>query len=120
MDHAVIGPVLAKHKAISDGLGIAISVIQRAEWRCERDRRARELLTDRADSIEGLWWIGELTCDARNAGLGRTGTVASLILMHYGISARDAIQAVRAVRPGSIETVGQEHYLSARKLTLKV
>jgi hypothetical protein len=40
--------------------------------------------------------------------------------MHYGMSARDAIQAVRAVRPGSIETVGQEHYLSARKLTLKV
>ena len=33
------------------------------------------------------------------AGLGRTGTVASLILMHYGMSARDAIQAVRAVRP---------------------
>ena len=50
------------------------------------------------------------------AGLGRTGTVASLILMHYGMSARDAIQAVRAVRPGSIETVGQEHYLSARRL----
>jgi ADP-ribosyl-[dinitrogen reductase] hydrolase len=50
------------------------------------------------------------------AGLGRTGTVASLILMHYGMSARDAIQAVRAVPPGSIETVGQEHYLSARRL----
>ena len=47
------------------------------------------------------------------AGLGRTGTVASLILIHYGMSARDAIQAVRAVHPGSIETVGQEHYLSA-------
>ena len=41
------------------------------------------------------------------AGLGRTGTVASLILMQYGVSARNAIQAVRAVRPGSIETVGQ-------------
>lgn len=46
------------------------------------------------------------------AGLGRTGTVASLILMNYGLSARDAIRTVRAARPGSIETMGQEHYLS--------
>jgi ADP-ribosyl-[dinitrogen reductase] hydrolase len=46
------------------------------------------------------------------AGLGRTGTVASLILMKYGLSAREAMQAVRAVRPGSIETLSQEHYLS--------
>jgi len=46
------------------------------------------------------------------AGLGRTGTVASLILMQYGMNARDAIKAVRAVRPGSIETFEQEHYLS--------
>ena len=46
------------------------------------------------------------------AGLGRTGTVASLILMNYGMSARDAIRTVRTARPGSIETMGQEHYLS--------
>lgn len=46
------------------------------------------------------------------AGLGRTGTVASLILMQYGFSPRDAMRAVRAVRPGSIETFTQESYLS--------
>lgn len=46
------------------------------------------------------------------AGLGRTGTVASLILMQYGFSARDAIQQVRAARPGSIQSTEQEHYLS--------
>ena len=46
------------------------------------------------------------------AGLGRTGTVASLILMKYGLSPRDAMRAVRAVRPGSIETFTQENYLS--------
>ena len=45
------------------------------------------------------------------AGLGRTGTVASLILMNYGLSARDAILAVRAARPGAVETLVQEHYL---------
>lgn len=46
------------------------------------------------------------------AGLGRTGTVASLILMHYGASARDAMQQVRAARPGSVQSIEQEHYLS--------
>ena len=46
------------------------------------------------------------------AGLGRTGTVASLILMNYGLSARDAIQQVRAARPGSVQSFEQEHYLS--------
>ncbi|MEZ5829892.1 MAG: protein-tyrosine phosphatase family protein [Dongiaceae bacterium] len=45
------------------------------------------------------------------AGLGRTGTVASLILMQYGASARDAIRQVRAVRPGSIQSIEQEDYL---------
>jgi protein-tyrosine phosphatase len=46
------------------------------------------------------------------AGLGRTGTVASLILMHYGLGAREAIRQVREARPGSIQSFVQEHYLS--------
>jgi protein-tyrosine phosphatase len=46
------------------------------------------------------------------AGLGRTGTVAALILMQYGESARDALKLVRAARPGSIQSLEQEHYLS--------
>jgi protein-tyrosine phosphatase len=46
------------------------------------------------------------------AGLGRTGTVAGLILMNYGASARDAMQQVRAARPGSVQSFEQEHYLS--------
>jgi ADP-ribosyl-[dinitrogen reductase] hydrolase len=46
------------------------------------------------------------------AGLGRTGTVAALILMQYGLSARDALQQVRAARPGSVQSMEQEHYLS--------
>lgn len=47
------------------------------------------------------------------AGLGRTGTVAALILMQYGLAARDALRAVRAARPGSVQSTEQEHYLSA-------
>jgi predicted protein tyrosine phosphatase len=49
------------------------------------------------------------------AGLGRTGTVAALILMQYGTSARDAIRQVREARPGSIQSFEQEHYLSLFK-----
>ena len=54
------------------------------------------------------------------AGLSHTGMVASLILMHYGMSARDAIQAVRAVRPGSIQTVGAGALSVRSKTNLKV
>jgi protein-tyrosine phosphatase len=46
------------------------------------------------------------------AGLGRTGTVAALILMHYGQSARNALKLVRVARPRSIQSFAQEHYLS--------
>ena len=46
------------------------------------------------------------------AGLGRTGTVAALILMNYGLSARDAMRQVREARPGSVQSFEQENYLS--------
>jgi ADP-ribosyl-[dinitrogen reductase] hydrolase len=46
------------------------------------------------------------------AGLGRTGTIAALILMNYGLSARDAMQQVRAARPGSVQSFEQESYLA--------
>jgi hypothetical protein len=49
------------------------------------------------------------------AGLGRTGTVAALILMQYGFSARDAMRQVRTARPGSVQSLEQEHYLSKFK-----
>lgn len=46
------------------------------------------------------------------AGLGRTGTVAGLILMQYGLSAKEAMRQVREARPGSIQSFEQEQYLS--------
>jgi atypical dual specificity phosphatase len=42
------------------------------------------------------------------AGLGRTGTVLAAVLVRRGRSASEAIAAVRARRPGSIETPEQE------------
>jgi len=42
------------------------------------------------------------------AGLGRTGTVLGCYLVTRGVPAEEAIVRVRAIRPGSIETRGQE------------
>jgi atypical dual specificity phosphatase len=42
------------------------------------------------------------------AGLGRTGTLLAAYLVSQGSSAVEAIARVRAVRPGSIETLAQE------------
>ena len=41
------------------------------------------------------------------AGLGRTGTIHACYLVWQGASARDAIERVRAVQPGSVETTEQ-------------
>jgi ADP-ribosyl-[dinitrogen reductase] hydrolase len=44
------------------------------------------------------------------AGLGRTGTVAALILIERGFTPSEAIAAVRRARPGAIETAAQLSY----------
>lgn len=45
------------------------------------------------------------------AGKGRTGTVASRLLVELGTHPAEAIARVRAVRPGSIETREQEEFV---------
>lgn len=45
-------------------------------------------------------------------GLGRAGLVAAKLLVMMGQDASLAIKKVRSVRPGAIETVEQEHYVS--------
>jgi atypical dual specificity phosphatase len=42
------------------------------------------------------------------AGKGRTGTVLAAYFVHQGLSAREAIDRVRHLRPGSIEVPEQE------------
>lgn len=42
------------------------------------------------------------------AGIGRTGTMLACYLVSQGEEARDAIDTVRSLRPGSIETGEQE------------
>ena len=45
------------------------------------------------------------------AGLGRTGTVAALLLIERGMPVDAAIQRVRGARPGAIEATEQEEWL---------
>lgn len=45
-------------------------------------------------------------------GLGRAGTIAALILIERGKSAPEAVREVRAARPGTIETIDQERWLT--------
>ncbi|MBV9325400.1 MAG: dual specificity protein phosphatase family protein [Chloroflexi bacterium] len=52
------------------------------------------------------------------AGLGRTGTLLAAYLVSQGQTAEEAMEVVRAVRPGSVETLEQEQaiYEYARRL----
>ena len=45
------------------------------------------------------------------AGLGRTGTVLACYLVHTGYTARDAIERVRSLRPGSVESPFQQEFV---------
>jgi len=53
------------------------------------------------------------------AGLGRTGTMLATWFVHRGMGPREAIDHVRALRPGSIETSEQEeavvHFASSTR-----
>jgi ADP-ribosyl-[dinitrogen reductase] hydrolase len=46
-------------------------------------------------------------------GLGRAGTIASRLLIGLGMLPKIAVERVRAVRPGAIETRAQEEYVLA-------
>lgn len=46
-------------------------------------------------------------------GLGRTGTFVAALLAEDGLSPADAIEALRRVRPGSVETREQEAFILA-------
>ena len=48
-------------------------------------------------------------------GLGRSGTIAAVILVDLGFSSKTAIETVRKFRPGAIETKEQEAFVSSIK-----
>ncbi|MCC6002189.1 MAG: cyclin-dependent kinase inhibitor 3 family protein [Pararhodobacter sp.] len=48
------------------------------------------------------------------AGLGRSGTMGALLLVERGLPPQQAIDTVRAARPGAIETAAQARWLHDR------
>ncbi len=63
-----------------------------------------------------------LACGGRvlvhcKGGLGRAGTVAARLLVEGGMAPGAAVAAVRAVRPGAIETAQQEAWVRAGQAT---
>jgi len=47
------------------------------------------------------------------AGLGRTGTLLASYLVHLGEDPEEAIESIRRIRPGSVETLEQEACVAA-------
>lgn len=68
--------------------------------------------------VDGNIRDGRAACVHCTAGLGRTGTMLACYLVSRGTSAFDAINRVRAIRPGSIETLKQEQVIEAWEVHL--
>ena len=66
-----------------------------------------------APLLRGTWVAKGRVVVHCAAGLGRSGTVAACLLLQTGMEAGAAIAAVRAARPGAIETPEQEAFIRA-------
>jgi atypical dual specificity phosphatase len=64
-------------------------------------------------AIERAIASGERVAVHCGGGLDRTGTLLACYLVRRGLSAAEAIARVRAARPGSVETRGQERAVEA-------
>lgn len=61
--------------------------------------------------LRGLLGSGRKILVHCKGGLGRAGTISARLLVDLGSTPQDAIAAVRAVRPGAIETGDQERWV---------
>jgi len=75
------------------------------------DKRFLEAWREEGPRLHQRLAAGENVLIHCMGGLGRTGTVAAQLLIETGIDAMEAIRRVRAARPYSIESRGQEEYL---------
>jgi len=66
-----------------------------------------EIIQRGVDEIDASLGAGVPVAVHCAAGLGRTGTLLACVLVKEGATAAEAIERVRAARPGSIETAAQ-------------
>lgn len=81
------------------------------------DMRAPDERFEAAWAADGAQVLQQLQDGKRvlvhcRGGMGRAGTVAAFILIQLRMAANDAIQQVRAARPGAIETKRQLNWLT--------
>ena len=72
----------------------------------------------RSAALRGLLTRGGRVLVHCKGGLGRAGSVAARLLVEGGMEAAAAMAAVRAVRPGAIETGSQEAWVAAGRKAL--
>ncbi|MCC7411267.1 MAG: cyclin-dependent kinase inhibitor 3 family protein [Gammaproteobacteria bacterium] len=78
---------------------------------CAPDARFERAWQSAGPQIHAALAAGERILLHCLAGLGRTGTIAARLLVEAGVDARTAVDAVRAARPGAIQTRGQLDYV---------
>ncbi len=75
------------------------------------DEQFERRWTDAGPELHRRLAAGERVLIHCRAGLGRTGLVASRLLVEAGLTPLQALNAVRRARPGTVETLSQERYV---------
>ena len=73
--------------------------------------KARTAWREIGPLAHGLLDAGRAVAIHCRMGLGRTGTIAGILLVERGMAPDAAIAAIRSARPGSIETLHQERMI---------
>jgi len=79
---------------------------------CAPPPDAMERFADLVSAILDSVRAGKTVVIHCRGGIGRTGTVAACCLVALGYGANEAIERVRAVRPGSVEMPEQEDWVA--------
>lgn len=72
-----------------------------------------EQVRQMAGFVDRVTRAGQAVAVHCGAGLGRTGTMLACYLVHLGETPENAVRSIRTIRPGSIETSGQENCVFA-------
>ena len=83
---------------------------------CTPDKKVEEMWGEISKALGLIIKSGGKVLIHCKGGLGRSGMVAALILVELGWTPKLAIQKVRSVRPGAIETREQENFVFAASI----